>query len=145
MDWMPGSASNADDVALLAEFRRGHAPAFDAIVRRHYSGLLRVAEQRCGVSALAEDAMFLTIPARLAKRLLALARLYGKQTPRGIRIDLKLTQQELGELVGATRESVNKQIRAWSEAFSVSSVARRLSASDFPTRSDSVSPRRRSK
>ena len=30
-----------------------------------------------------------------------------------MRIDLKLSQQELGDLVGATRESINKQLRAW--------------------------------
>ena len=30
-----------------------------------------------------------------------------------LRIDLKLSQEEWGDLVGTTRESVNKQFRAW--------------------------------
>ena len=30
-------------------------------------------------------------------------------------IDLKLSQQELGNILGATRESINKQIRAWED------------------------------
>ena len=31
----------------------------------------------------------------------------------GVKIDLKLSQEEWGDLVGATRESINKQLRAW--------------------------------
>lgn len=50
-------AGKGDDGALLAAFRQGHPSAFEAIVRRHYPGLLRVAEQRCGTGALAEDAV----------------------------------------------------------------------------------------
>ena len=49
--------SGADDGALVAAFRAGQGEAFEAIVRRHYQGLLRVAEQRCGHGALAEDAV----------------------------------------------------------------------------------------
>ena len=30
-----------------------------------------------------------------------------------MRLDLKLSQTELGDLVGATRESINKQLRTW--------------------------------
>ena len=45
------------DGSLVAAFRAGEAGAFEHIVRRHYAGLLRVAEQRCGMGALAEDAV----------------------------------------------------------------------------------------
>ena len=48
---------SADDGALVAAFREGSAGAFELIVSRHYAGLLRVAEQRCGTGALAEDAV----------------------------------------------------------------------------------------
>jgi len=54
---MPRPRRNADDGALVAAFRAGQGAAFETIVERHYPGLLRVAEQRCGVSALAEDAV----------------------------------------------------------------------------------------
>jgi len=47
--------AESDDGALLAAFRAGHAAAFEAIVRRHYAALLRVADVRCGGGALAED------------------------------------------------------------------------------------------
>jgi len=62
-----------------------------------------------------EDQWFRSLPCRLAKKVLALANAYGKQISGGIKIDLKMSQQDLGNLVGGTRESVNKQLRAWQE------------------------------
>lgn len=59
---------------------------------------------------LIEDAIFLDVPGRLAKRLLDLAERHGRRTERGLEIDLKLTQQDLAAMVGATRESVNKHL-----------------------------------
>ncbi|MFO1430057.1 MAG: Crp/Fnr family transcriptional regulator [Candidatus Competibacteraceae bacterium] len=60
-----------------------------------------------------EDTLFLNLPSRLAKKLLYLAEIHGRQTPRGLLIKVKLSQQELGNLVATSRESVNKQLRAW--------------------------------
>ncbi len=57
----------------------------------------------------------MNLASRLAKRLVALTRLYGEPTKSGIRIGIKLSQRELGELIGASRETVNKQLRAWAE------------------------------
>jgi CRP-like cAMP-binding protein len=67
------------------------------------------------VSELVEDTLFLNLPLRLAKKLLALASVYGEKTRSGVRVDLKLSQEEWGDLVGATRESINKQVREWTE------------------------------
>lgn len=61
-----------------------------------------------------EDAMFLDLPTRVAKKLLQLASKHGVQTARGLRIDIALSQQELAEMVGATRPRVNEQLRALS-------------------------------
>jgi len=60
-----------------------------------------------------EDRTFLDVSARLAKQLLWLAAHHGIQCGNRVRIQIKLSQQELGDLIGATRESVNKQLRAW--------------------------------
>jgi CRP-like cAMP-binding protein len=68
------------------------------------------------VSELVEDTLFLNLPLRLAKKLSSFGRIYGEKTAEGIRIDLKLSQEEWGDLVGATRESVNKQMRTWTDA-----------------------------
>ena len=62
-----------------------------------------------------EDALFLDLPSRLGKTLLALVDSYGRSTPDGIRLEIKLSQRELGNLVGLTRESMNKQLKAWRE------------------------------
>ena len=55
-----------------------------------------------------EDMLFLDLPARLAKTLLWLA---ANTASRRITI----TQREIGQIVGMTRESANKQLREWEE------------------------------
>ncbi|MBZ0091924.1 MAG: helix-turn-helix domain-containing protein, partial [Sulfuricellaceae bacterium] len=60
-----------------------------------------------------EDVLFLDVEARLAKRIMALARIYGRNYGASVHIDLKMSQQELANLVGISRESVNKYFKAW--------------------------------
>jgi CRP/FNR family transcriptional regulator, cyclic AMP receptor protein len=60
-----------------------------------------------------EDMLFRDLPSRLAKKLLSLAAAGGERTPRGLRIATRLSQRELGTMVGMSRESVNKQLRQW--------------------------------
>ena len=50
----------------------------------------------------------LDVNGRLALQLLRLSEQHGIVTPSGVRIDVRLTQTDLGGLVGASRESVNK-------------------------------------
>lgn len=57
---------------------------------------------------LLEDSVFLDLPARLAKRLLELAEKHGRETDEGVQIDLRLTQQDLANVVGASRVAVNR-------------------------------------
>jgi CRP/FNR family transcriptional regulator/CRP/FNR family cyclic AMP-dependent transcriptional regulator len=57
---------------------------------------------------MVEDLIFLDVYGRVAKKLLELAEGHGKQVDNGTRIDVRLTQQELASMVGASRESVNK-------------------------------------
>ena len=64
-------------------------------------------------SGLLEDASLLDLPSRLAKRLLSLAAGIGERQGDGIRIGLKLSQTDLGNMLGVTREAVNKQLREW--------------------------------
>jgi CRP/FNR family transcriptional regulator, cyclic AMP receptor protein len=62
-----------------------------------------------------QDAMFLNLPQRLGKTLRQLAQQHGIKDDTGVTIDLKLTQQELANMVGSSRESVNKQLSVWME------------------------------
>lgn len=55
--------------------------------------------------------------ARLARLLLQLARKWGTECPGGAyRLAERFSQSELGDLVGLTRESVNRQIKEWEQA-----------------------------
>jgi CRP-like cAMP-binding protein len=74
-----------------------------------------LAERLVRISEFAEDALFLGLPARLAKKLLYLAERYGEIDGAEIRIGARLSQGQLAELVGTSRESVNKQVRAWTK------------------------------
>jgi CRP/FNR family transcriptional regulator, cyclic AMP receptor protein len=56
----------------------------------------------------------LPVPARLARKLVELAQAYGRLTTnpvQGVQIDLALTQGQLASLIGASRESTNKNLR----------------------------------
>lgn len=57
------------------------------------------------------DVVFLDLRARLAKKLLAIAVAHGRhEADGGIRIGLRLSQSELAQMLGVTREAVNKQL-----------------------------------
>ncbi len=60
-----------------------------------------------------EDTMFFEAPSRLARSLLRPAEAFGKPDGAGTRLDIKLSQQQLGNLVGVSRESANKQLGEW--------------------------------
>jgi CRP/FNR family transcriptional regulator, cyclic AMP receptor protein len=68
------------------------------------------------LSERAEDRQTMPLPARIAKRLLALAQEHGKRPIVGGPVEVRLPQQDLADLVGTTRESVNKHLRIWEEA-----------------------------
>jgi len=59
----------------------------------------------------AEDAVFLDVPTRIIRALLRLANSSGQPVGEGILITRKLTQTELANIVGTSRESVNKWLR----------------------------------
>jgi CRP/FNR family cyclic AMP-dependent transcriptional regulator len=55
----------------------------------------------------------LDLPARLARKLLSLTAEYGQPVNGQIRLEIRLSHTDLGRFVGSSRESVNKQMRAW--------------------------------
>ena len=56
------------------------------------------------------DLVFTDVPGRVAKALLDLARRFGRRTEDGVLVAHDLTQEELAQLVGASRETVNKAL-----------------------------------
>ncbi|MDP4690689.1 MAG: Crp/Fnr family transcriptional regulator [Candidatus Nanopelagicales bacterium] len=66
------------------------------------------------------DLVFSDVPGRVAKQLLDLADKFGQPGPDGVLVHHDLTQEELAQLVGASRETVNKALadftqRGWVE------------------------------
>jgi CRP-like cAMP-binding protein len=117
VDQQPRSASV--DAAEPSEVLVVHRSHFAPFVREHPQVAINLARMLAArlrrISDQTEDAYLLAIPARLARRILSLGESYGKPAGRGLQLEIRLPQQELGELVGATRESVNKLLRRWSE------------------------------
>ncbi|MEN8181800.1 MAG: Crp/Fnr family transcriptional regulator [Myxococcota bacterium] len=102
-----------DDCELLALDRRDFLP----FLRSHPDAAIKLlealAERLRRISEFVEDTLFLNLPSRLAKKLVALSQSYGREATGGVRIDLYVSQAELGDMVGTTRESINKLVRRW--------------------------------
>ena len=56
------------------------------------------------------DLIFTDVPGRVARQLLQLARRFGTQEHGALRVTHDLTQEEIAQLVGASRETVNKAL-----------------------------------
>jgi CRP-like cAMP-binding protein len=117
LDQEPRSATvqAVEDVTLLTLHRRDLIPFLERNPKAAIKLAAVLAKRIRNLTELMEDTVFLGLPSRLAKKLLSLADRYGKPTPEGLKIDLKLPQHELGELVGTSRESINKTLRQWGE------------------------------
>jgi CRP/FNR family transcriptional regulator, cyclic AMP receptor protein len=73
--------------------------------------LLRVVARRLRrTNNLLADLIFTDVPGRVAKALLQLAQRFGSQEAGLLRVTHDLTQEEIAQLVGASRETVNKAL-----------------------------------
>lgn len=65
---------------------------------------------------LLSDAAFCNLSTRLSKRILDLSDRYGQPDESGkTKINMRLRQQDLADMVGATRESVNKMLKVYKQ------------------------------
>ena len=73
--------------------------------------LLRVVARRLRrTNTMLADLIFVDVPGRVAKQLLQLAQRFGSVDGGQLRVTHDLTQEELAQLVGASRETVNKAL-----------------------------------
>ena len=94
--------------------------------------LVEVLAQRLrNLSKRCENISSMDISSRLADVLVSLAEKHGQRTGRDVRIPVRLSQQDLGSMVGATRESVNKQLRHWTHDGVLKQEAGRVIITDF--------------
>ena len=79
--------------------------------------LLRILCQRLRqTSEQVEDVLFRHLESRVAKALLHLAERAGLQAVSGAPVELHVSQRELGNFAGGSRESVNKILQSWHKA-----------------------------
>ena len=117
------------EIALLDGRRRTATASATApseliiITREHFLELLErepklvthvvqlLCERIRWTSGWAEDSALLGVPARLARRLLSLGKLHGRETPNGI--ELGISQEEVAHFLGLSRQVVNQYLQNW--------------------------------
>jgi CRP/FNR family cyclic AMP-dependent transcriptional regulator len=76
------------------------------------TNLLRVLSRRLRMANESIQTLAtLDVPGRVARQLAAFANVYGEPVPGGVRVPLRLTQQDLADSVGASRERVNQVLQ----------------------------------
>src|SRR5215475_1283937 len=103
------NATAMSDCELIVIERREFIP----FLRSEPDVTLKLMEILCSrlrkTSEQVQDVTFLNLPARLAKILLRLAATAG---PSG---KVAITQREISQIIGRSRESTNKRLRAWAK------------------------------
>jgi CRP/FNR family cyclic AMP-dependent transcriptional regulator len=114
LDGHPRSADATaiSDCELMVLERREFVP----FLQSQPEVMLKLLEILCSrvrrTSDQLQDLSFLSLPIRLAKTLLQLAAVAETSVPKG---KMAITQRELSEIVGRSRESTNKQLRHWAK------------------------------
>jgi CRP-like cAMP-binding protein len=112
---LDGGQRTADAVAiescdLMVLERRDFIP----LVREYPDIAMRLIEVLCHrlrrTTEQVEDVMFLGLSSRLAKALLYLHQRSPAEAPREA---IRVTQREISQMIGVSRESANKQLRDW--------------------------------
>jgi CRP/FNR family transcriptional regulator, cyclic AMP receptor protein len=105
-------ATAVTDCALYVIERRDFLP----LMREEPEISLRLIEILCSrlrrTTEQAEEVMFLDLPSRLAK---ALMRLVDVDSADVREHKISITQKDLGNIIGMSRESTNKQLRIWED------------------------------
>lgn len=103
----------SEPVELLALSRRELLPFLKSEPEAMLQMMAALATRARWISESYEDAAFLELPARLAKRLLFLSRHFGYDMPEGRRLAASLTHRELANHMNVTRESITRLIQKW--------------------------------
>ena len=112
LDGLPrtADATAMTDCELMVIERRD----FISLIRERPEFSLKLIEVLCRrlrqTTEQLEDVMFLDLPSRLAK---ALVQRFENSKPSAGRRKIALTQLNLSEMIGMSRESTNKQLRIW--------------------------------
>jgi CRP/FNR family transcriptional regulator, cyclic AMP receptor protein len=103
---------------------------FEAFLARHPKVNLRVMKlvgvRLRQIENKLEDLVFMSVEQRLQKLLLKLAAEYGRQTLEGTLIGLRITHEELGHLIHATRPTVTELLRKFEHQRLIKVIKRKI-------------------
>jgi len=105
-------ATAAADCELLVVARRSLLALLERRPELALQLLIVLCERIRRTNEQVEDFAFLHLETRIAKALLRLVQEEGQRTPES-HLGLKISQRALGEIVGSSRESVNKHLQDW--------------------------------
>ncbi len=100
------------DCELLAIERRDFLPFLEQQPKLAFNFIQLLCARLRWTSEQVEHVMLSDLPSRLAKTVIALLNKDSDKPGSG---SIAATQREISEMVGATRESVNKELRRWSK------------------------------
>ncbi len=125
------TATAVDATETMVLFRQGFLdflgenPELAADVNTMLVQRLRNVNQMLG------DMVFLDVPTRVAKQLLALAETYAEDAKPGDQIVVPLGQDELARLVGASRETVSRALNSYRRLGMLDTSHRRITITDL--------------
>ena len=123
--------AEAMENALVTEIERG---VFDDLLRTQPSLGYRMtkilAQRRREIEAKIENLVFKDVNAKLAELLLRFADEYGVEDARGTLVALKITHQEMANLIGSTRETVSLTLSQFKRKGLIQTEGRRVILSD---------------
>ena len=97
-----------------------HRKEFLAFLANNPSMAIHIIKVLCGrlrrANAQVMDVVFKDVKSRVVQTLIDLAERYGIESPSGTRIELKLTHQELANLVGTARETITRILTEFQDA-----------------------------
>ena len=93
--------------------------------------LARLASRLRRTNEVVSDLVFSDVPGRVAKALIDLGVKFGEKTSEGFLVHHDLTQEELAQLVGASRETVNKALADFAQRRWIKLEARAVLILDY--------------
>ncbi len=111
---MPGprsaTATSVTDVTVQSLSHEALTPVLSSHAEVALALLNQLAGRLRRTNEVVGDLVFSDVPGRVAKALLDLASRFGRKAEDGVHVNHDLTQEELAQLVGASRETVNKAL-----------------------------------
>ncbi|GAA3519010.1 Crp/Fnr family transcriptional regulator [Aeromicrobium panaciterrae] len=104
------TATAVTDVELKSLGHAALSPVLNAHPDVAHALLNQLAGRLRRTNEVVGDLVFSDVPGRVAKALLDLASRFGRRADDGVHVNHDLTQEELAQLVGASRETVNKAL-----------------------------------